>query len=97
MKAFKTFEIGTIKRQYFLLNNKKALSLGWIFCIEVVETNSENTLVIRDRYYTNSELGIQNGLKYWSKYTRQESIKKLKNIIIKTCYKKRVFLFKNFF
>ena len=69
MKAFKTFEVEGTKREYFLLNDKKAKSLGWNFAIEVVTTNESNNLIVRNRYFCNSELDINNGINYWSKYT----------------------------
>lgn len=70
MKAFKTFEVSGIKREYFLLDNKKAVALGWNFCVEVKQTSNDNTLIVRNRYYTNSELAVHDGVNYWSKYTR---------------------------
>jgi hypothetical protein len=70
MKAFKTFEINGTKREYFILDNKKALAFGWKFSIEVRHTNAQNSLVIRNRYYSNTELGVMEGVNYWSKYTR---------------------------
>lgn len=70
MRKFKTYEINGITREYFILNNKKALQLGWLFCIEVRETNNRNTMVVRNRYFTNTELGVNQGVCYWSKYSR---------------------------
>jgi hypothetical protein len=69
MKAFKTFEVAGTKREYFLLDNKKAKSLGWNFAVEVVTTNESNNLIVRNRYFCNSEFDINNGVNYWSKYT----------------------------
>ena len=71
MKAFKTFEVNGIKREYFLLDNKKAIALGWKFCVEVKETSDTNNLIVRNRYYTNSDLAVNDGVNYWSKYTRE--------------------------
>jgi hypothetical protein len=68
MKLFKTFEIDTTTRKYFVLSNKKALELGWKFAIEVETSSSENNLIVKRRYFTNSELDINNGVNYWSKY-----------------------------
>lgn len=75
MKLFKTFEIEInenhkITRKYFILDNKRATKLGWKFTIEVQTTCSHNNLLVKNRYFTLSELDIDNGYNYWNKYIR---------------------------
>jgi hypothetical protein len=73
MKLIKTFEVGDIKREYFILDNKKAIALGWKFCIEVITTRTNNDLIVKNRYYCNTELGVHDGVNYWSKYSKSNN------------------------
>ena len=68
MKLFKTFKIDSTTRKYFVLNNKRALELGWKFAIEVETSNSDSNLIVKNRYFTNSELAVYDGVNYWNKY-----------------------------
>ena len=66
-KLFKTFTIGSSTRKYFVLNNKRAIELGWKFAIEVEISDLNNNLIVKNRYFCNSELSVNNGVNYWSK------------------------------
>jgi hypothetical protein len=68
MELFKIYTIGTSTRKYFVLNNKRAIELGWKFAIEVQISDSTHNLVVKNRYFCNSELAVSDGVNYWSKY-----------------------------
>ncbi len=69
-QLFKTFTVGTSTRKYFILNNKRAVELGWKFAIEVEISDLNHNLIVKNRYFCNSELSVDNGVNYWSKYSK---------------------------